>query len=106
MKNDVLYFRGYKFCTNHKEEIVERRLTIAGKIVNGKIKIAAAECGNADNFQKSIGRKIAEGRIKSNVLVDTIEIVDENKPTDSFINWCKGYCNARSNARPSVKQPV
>lgn len=102
MKNDVLYFRGWKFCTNHKEEKVERRLTIAGKIVNGKIKIAAAECGNADNFEKALGRKIAVGRINAGKLVDTIEIADENKPTDSFINWCKGYCDARV----SSKQPV
>lgn len=48
------------------------RVSVVGEHVDGQLKVAASRCGKRDNFRRSRGRSIAEGRLRGGKLCATI----------------------------------
>jgi hypothetical protein len=69
-----------------KPERNKRRATFAG-IVEGKtISIGVSVCSTKDNFQKKLGRTIAEGRARKN---PTCELHFDDFPIKTFLEFAK-----------------
>jgi hypothetical protein len=77
-----------------KPEKNKRRATFAG-IIEGKIiKVGISVCSHKDNFQKKLGRIIAEGRARKN---PTCELHYEEFPIKTFLEFSKtAYSQSRN----------
>jgi hypothetical protein len=71
----ILYF--------HSDPSEVIRSTIAGKVENDKIVFSAARCSEKDQFEKSIGRKIAERRLNQGKVIATVPATEN--PTKKFL---------------------
>jgi hypothetical protein len=75
---------------------IQRRVAIAGIVDGCTLKFGKAECSERDNYDKPLGRKIAEGRAKTHPfhIIDITEDQINNRIpgqriTDLFVGFCK-----------------
>jgi hypothetical protein len=59
----------YRYYT---PEYLSNRVSVVGK--DGKLKISASRCSDNDNFDKKLGRSLAEKRLANNNFIATISI--------------------------------
>jgi hypothetical protein len=97
MYKDMLVFR-----TPHQEG--EQRFTVVGKIVGDNLELAASRCSPNDNFNKKLGRRIAEGRLKkeSFVSVEAKENLIEQFLEESIL-ICEHFFGHMKNVKELVK---
>jgi hypothetical protein len=70
----------------------DNRVTVVGTVENNTLKIAVAICSKKDRFVRKIGRTIAEGRLKKDILYETVEVTD-NFTTKEFVRRAGNIAN-------------
>lgn len=73
---------------NHRN-IKNFRVTLAGKVEGDNLKVSISICTPSDNFKKSQGRRISEGRLNKGVKSVSIPL-EGNNPSYALNTYSKG----------------
>ena len=91
--NSNFYHYGKVTALTPKGDIVIRRSTIVGIVVEDVIKLGIAICGEADSFSRRLGKLISISRINSNDIIGSIPKQKNSRTTGKqFKAWCDEYC--------------
>lgn len=87
-----LRFYGYH-VTTWKNRTTLRRVLFAGIVMENKLCVSIAECGNSDNFDKVKGRQIADERLKAKNFIITADLKEPEYSNKHLIRNFISVCN-------------
>lgn len=89
MQNKPLFFYGQKEVEYRGKQFT-RRVTVAGVIEGGNLKVATAMCSEKDRFTKERGRHIAAARALNHPC-DTVVLIADESPAQQFMSKAKEF---------------
>ena len=78
----------FRFYSPHGTDC---RVSVVGKHTDGMLNIAVSRCSKKDNFNRKIGRSIAEGRLKRGYFFSQIPI--DECDSKAFVEIAKTVAN-------------